>query len=54
VLLYFRNLKVFLDLWMSNIDVEVTVSAPNFKEPITIKEGSSHETSALVRDLLLL
>ncbi len=54
VLLYFRNVKKFLDLWLSNIEVEVTISAPNFKVPITIKEGSSRETSTLVRNLLLL
>lgn len=54
VLLYFRNVKKFLDLWLPNIEVEVTINAPNFKMPITIKEGSSDETSTLVRNLYLL
>lgn len=54
VLLYFRNIKKFLDLWLPNIEIEVTINAPNFKVPITIKEGSSHETSTLVRNPHLL
>ena len=52
-LLYFRYVKQVLDLWLPNIEVAVTVNAPNFNVPVTIKEGTSHETSSLVRSLRL-
>lgn len=53
-LTYFRYIKQFLDLWLPNVEVAVTLNAPNFDVPITIKEGTSHETSSLVRNLFLL
>ena len=52
-LLYFRYMKQFLDLWLPNFEVAVTVNASNYSEPITLREGTSHETSTVVRNLLL-
>lgn len=53
-LTYFRYMKQFLDLWLPNFEVGVTLNAPNFNVPLTIREGTSHETSSLVRNFLLL
>lgn len=50
-LLYFTYMKQFLDLWLPNIEIVITLNAPNFNVPLIIKAGTTHETPSLVRNL---
>ncbi len=53
-LLFFKTLRNLLDLWMQNTTVELALHSAHFKEPLTIKEGTPHETSTLVRNHFIL